>query len=152
MRRLRRTLPLLILVVLGAAIPAEARAGVSCHNVNAKGVGQDLGGGRTTATIIGGGLLHGTTNASFVITGFAGTVASFEGTIVFTVNKATLAASVAGTLDVASGVFSATTSSVAGTGKLAGATGSLSFNGVEDLTTGRFTEDVTGEICADLAP
>jgi hypothetical protein len=148
----KTVLVLTLLVVAAAAAPAAARGAVSCHTINAKGVGQDLGGGQTTAQIIGGGLLHGTTQASFVITGFAGTVASFDGTIVFTVNNATLTAHVSGTLDVATGEFQATTSSISGTGKLAGATGSLSFSGVEDLSTGTFTEDVTGEICADLSP
>lgn len=147
-----KTALILTLLIVAASAPAAARGAVSCHNINAKGVGQDLGAGRTTAQIIGGGLLQGTTQASFVITGFSGTVASFEGTIVFTVNNATLTAHVSGTLDVATGEFNATTSSISGTGKLLGATGSLSFNGVEDLSTGSFTEDVTGEICADLSP
>ena len=150
--RAGKTALVLMLLVAAAATPAEARGAVSCHAINAKGVGQDLGGGRTTAQIIGGGLLHGTTEASFVITGFSGTVASFTGTIVFTVNNATLTAAVSGTLDVATGEFEAATSAVSGTGKLAGATGSLSFSGVEDLATGSFTEDVTGEICVDLSP
>jgi hypothetical protein len=140
------------LLVVVAAAPATARGAVSCHNVNAKGVGQDHGGGQTTAQIIGGGLLQGTTQASLTITGLSGTVASFEGSIVFTLNNATLTAQVSGTLDVATGEFNATTSSVSGTGKLAGATGSLSFNGVEDLLTGSFTENITGEVCADLSP
>jgi hypothetical protein len=138
--------------VLVAVGPAEALGATSCHAINAKGAGQDLGGGMTTAQIIGGGLLHGTTEAAFVITGFSGTVATFEGTIVFTVNNATLTADITGTFDVVSGAFSATTTSIAGTGKLAGATGSLSLSGVEDFSDGSFTEDVTGEICADLAP
>lgn len=141
-----------VLLVVAVSAPAAAPGAVSCHNINAKGVGQDLGGGQTIAQITGGGLLHGTTQASFTIIGFSGTVASFEGTIVFTVNKATLAAQVSGTLDVATGEFNALSLSISGTGQLAGATGSLSFNGVEDLLTGSFTEDVTGEICADLSP
>jgi hypothetical protein len=140
------------LLVVAAAAPATARGAVSCHNINAKGIGQDHGGGQTTAQIIGGGLLQGTTQASFTITGLSGTVASFEGTIVFTVNNATLTVQLSGTLDVVTGEFNATSSSISGTGKLAGATGSLSFNGGEDLSTGSFTEDVTGEVCADLSP
>jgi hypothetical protein len=148
----KAALAVMVLFVAAATAPAAARGAVSCHNINAKGVGQDLGGGQTTAHIIGGGLLQGTTQASFVITGFSGTVASFEGAIVFTVNNATLTAEVSGTLDAATGEFEATTSSVSGTGKLAGASGSLSFSGVEDLSTGSFTEHVTGEICADLSP
>jgi hypothetical protein len=143
---------LTLAAAVGAVAPVGVSAAVSCHNINAKGAGQDLGGGATTATITGGGLLEGTTAASFVITGISGTVASFEGTIVFTVNNATLTAALTGTIDVASGVFSAATTGITGTGKLAGATGNLSFSGVENLATGSFTEDVTGEICADLAP
>lgn len=38
------------------------------------------------------------------------------------------------------------------TGKLEGATGILSLNGIQDLATGRFEENVTGEICVDLSP
>jgi hypothetical protein len=49
------------------------------------------------------------------------------------------------------GEFSATTTGMSGTGKLAGVTGELTLNGVEDLSTLTFTEDVTGEICVDLA-
>jgi hypothetical protein len=145
------TVLVVTLLVVAAGAPATARGAVSCHNINAKGVGQDHGGGQTTAQVIGGGLLQGTTQASFTITGVSGTIASFEGTIVFTVNNATLSAQVSGTLDLATGEFNATTSSISGTGKLAGATGSLSFNGVEDLSTGSFTEDITGEVCADLS-
>ncbi len=57
-----------------------------------------------------------------------------------------------GTLGVASGPFNPTTTSVAGTGKLAGATGALSFSGGEDPAGGGFTEDTSGAICVDLAP
>jgi hypothetical protein len=152
MKALCKLLVPLALGVMAAAAPAQASASVSCHNINAKGFGQDLGGGMTTAQIVGGGLVHGTTAATFVITGFSGSVASFEGTIVFTVNRATLTAELAGTFDVATGAFVATSSSIAGTGKLAGATGSLTLQGVEDLTDGSFTETVRGEICVDLAP
>jgi hypothetical protein len=38
------------------------------------------------------------------------------------------------------------------TGKLAGATGTLLFEGVEDLSTGMFAENVTGVICVNLSP
>jgi hypothetical protein len=149
----KTTLVLLTLAVaVAAAAPDRGSAAISCHNINAKGVGQDLGGGATTASVMGGGLLEGATAASFVITGISGTVASFEGTIVFTVNNATLTAALTGAIDVASGAFSATTTSITGTGKLDGATGSLLLSGIENLATGSFREDITGEICVDLAP
>ena len=136
-----------------SAGPTQADAGgSSCHAINAKGVGQDLGGGMTRAQIMGGGLLEGTTQGSFAVTGFSGTVASISGTVVFTVNRATVTVSVSGTLDVASGAFSASGPVSASSGKLAGATGSLLLSGVENLGDGSFTETVTGTICADLAP
>ena len=137
--------------VCAGPIQADA-GGVSCHAINAKGAGQDLGGGMTRAQIMGGGLLEGTTQGSFAVTGFSGTVASIAGTVVFTVNRATLTVSVAGTLDVASGAFSASGPVSTSTGKLAGATGSLLLSGVENLGDGSFVEDVTGSICVDLAP
>ena len=55
--------------------------------------------------------------------------------------------SLAGTLNVATGAFDATGPVTSGTGIFADATGTLRFVGVEDLTTGRFTETVTGTIC-----
>jgi len=141
-----------IVVMAGMGMTGEARAEVSCHTINARGVGQDLGGGATEAEINGGGLLEGTTAAQFTITDFSGTVASFAGTVTFTTNLATLVVTVTGTLDVVSGEFSASGPVTAATGKLEGATGSLSITGVQDLATGTFEEDVTGEICVDLSP
>jgi hypothetical protein len=119
-----------------------------CVPVNATGVGQDLGGGMTTATIFSHGFRAGTTHASFTITGVTGTTASFIGPIVFTTLLGTLTAQVASTLDVATGAFSATSSSVTGSGLLARVTGSLAFNGNENLATGSFAETITGRLCA----
>jgi len=152
MKALRIILPLVIAFAMAAVAPAVALGSTACHSIDATGVGQDLGEGRTVAQISDGGLLQGTTAASFQITGLSGTVASFAGTITFTTNRGTLTATVAGTLDLATGAFSATSSSLSGTGKLAGASGSLVFNGVENLATGTFTEVITGSICVDLAP
>ncbi len=152
MKALRIVLPIVLGLSLTAVAPAGVAGGTGCHDIDATGVGQDLGGGNTVARISDGGLLQGTTSASFTITGFSGTVASFEGTITFTTNRATLTASVAGTLDVATGAFSASGSDLSGTGKLADVTGSLVFNGVENLATGAFTEVIGGSVCVDLAP
>jgi hypothetical protein len=153
MNVLRRVLLLFLVVVVGTLVTvSQARAAVSCHKINAKGVGQDLGDGVTQADIIGGGLLQGTTEGNFVITGFSGSVASIEGTVVFTTNQATLTITITGIFDTASGEFSATGPVTDATGKLAGATGKLLLEGIEDLTNGRFVEDVTGTICVDLAP
>lgn len=127
------------------------RAAVSCHKINAKGVGQDLGGGTTQAQILGGGLLQGTTLGNFAITGVSGSVASFTGTVTFTTRHGTLVTAVNGTFNLATGEFSAAGPVSASTGKLAGAAGSLELHGIQDAT-GAFVEDVTGEICVDLSP
>jgi hypothetical protein len=158
MKSLGRIILLTLILALGIQMGASpAQAAVSCHTINAKGIGRGVDDHdnnpatvATIATIQGGGLLHGTTSASFEITGMAGTIASFDGTLTFTTNKATLTVAIVGSLDVVSGAFSATGDVVAATDKLAGATGTLHFEGVQDLTTGDFTEDVTGNICVDL--
>jgi hypothetical protein len=105
----------------------------------------------TRANINGGGLLNGTTSSTLIATGFVFPDLAFAGTIVSTTNQATLTASIAGTLDVTNGGFSAMPNVTGGTRKLSGATGTLSFDGVEDLTTGRFVEDIGGVVCADLS-
>ena len=70
----------------------------------------------------------------------------------FTTNRGTLTVTVTGTFDVSSGAFVSSGPVTASTGKLADATGTLTLNGVENLSTGSFTEEVTGNICVDLAP
>jgi hypothetical protein len=153
MTALRTMASLLVFVIFGALIvDGRADAAESCHVINAKGVGRDLGGGVTEAQIIGGGLLHGTTEGHFTITGVSGSVASFEGTVEFTTRHGTLTVTVTGSFDTATGAFSASGPVTAATGKLAGATGTVSLEGIQDLSEGTFVEDVTGEICVDLAP
>jgi hypothetical protein len=142
--------PLLCVLLGSLAMAGTAQADADaghCHKVNATGVGQDLGGGNTTATITHAGVLNGTTNAHFEITGGAAPVFNISGTVVFTTKKGTLTASVSGTFDVATGAFNASGPVTGGTAKLAGATGTLTLAGVEDLTTGAFTETITGNVC-----
>jgi hypothetical protein len=74
-----------------------------------------------------------------------------NGSVIFTTRHATLTVTVTGTLELASGEFSASGPVTDATGKLVGATGSLSLDGVQDLTEGTFLEDVTGDVCVDLA-
>jgi hypothetical protein len=144
---------LVLFVVAGMLVMVnQAQAAESCHKINAKGVGLDHGDFTTDAKIIGGGLLQGTTHSVFAPTGVNGSIVSFVGNVTFTTNNGTLTVSIAGTLDTSSGTFSGTGSVTGATGKLAGATGTLTFDGVEDLSTGVFVEDVTGTICVDLAP
>jgi hypothetical protein len=144
---------LILFVVLGGPMMvSQPQAAESCHKINAKGVGQDLGGGMTRAQIIGGGLLHGTTKGTFLITGGAFPVFLIAGTVMFTTHQGTLTVSVEGTFDVTTGEFRASGPVTGATGKLAGATGELLLEGIENLSDGSFVEDVTGEICVDLAP
>ena len=141
------------MLLLGALMTiTPAQAGVACHLINAKGVGQDLGGGSTTANVIGGGLLQGTIAGSLTITGVSGTVASFVETVTFTNQHGTLTAVVTGAIDVITGQFNASGPVTAATGKLSGATGALSLSGVAHFATAIFTEDITGVVCVDLAP
>ncbi len=142
----------LFVVAATLVIVSQSQAAESCHKINAKGVGLDNGDFTTDAKIIGGGLLHGTTHAAFTPTGMVGTIVSFAGTVTVTTKNGTLTVSIVGTLDVSSGEFSGTGPVTGATGKLAGATGILTFEGVQDLSTGVFVEDVTGAICVDLAP
>jgi hypothetical protein len=148
-----RIVRLTLFVLLGSLMMVSpAQTAVSCHKINAKGVGQDLDGGNTQAQIIGGGLLHGTTEAHFEITGGAFPVFAIAGMVTFTTHQGSLTVSVVGTFNVATGDFSASGPVTGATGKLAGATGELSLEGLENLADGTFLEDVTGEICVDLAP
>jgi hypothetical protein len=115
--------------------------------VSADGVGQDLGGGRTTATISVAGVVIGTTEASFTVSGLEKTVASFTGDIIFRNAYGTLTAPVSGTLDTATGHFVSSSTTVHGTRAYRHVTGSLTFTGNENLATGAFTEVVTGTLC-----
>lgn len=149
----------LTLGVAGVAVMSmsnTALADVSCHNINAKGTGQDFGGGQTQADITGGGLLHGTTQGQFTSTATADPhVFTLTGTVTFTPNNTnygTLTLAVTGTFNTAVGDFAASGPVTGSTGKLAGATGNLTFTGNENLAAGTFTETVDGNICADLAP
>jgi hypothetical protein len=152
----RIVLTALVMTVLGLAAPAQALGPPAraphqrCVAVEATGVGQDLGGGRTTATVTIAGITVGTTAATFTITGVDGTAVSFVGPIVFTGLGGTLTADVTGTLDTATGDFTSTSTALTGTGALAGVTGHLTFSGHEDLTTGAFTETISADLCAPL--
>src|SRR6478735_4342922 len=105
-------LPLLMLFVTG-----PATAAVSCHQINATGWGSGAapqdgdppGLIRTSAQIRGGGLVQGTTEAAFQVTGPTPTGIAFAGDITFTTNRSTLTLDLDldGTLDLATGEFAA---------------------------------------------
>jgi len=74
-------------------------------------------------------------------------VFTITGTVAFTTKGGTLTATVSGTFNVLTGEFTASGPVSGGTGNLAGTTGTLTFQGVENLTSGVFTETITGTLC-----
>jgi hypothetical protein len=131
----------------GAGASGGSPTDAGCRPVHGVGAGQDLGGGNTMATITHAGVLNGTTTAHFDITGGAPPAFTIAGTLVLTTKQGTLTVSLAGTFNVATGVFNASGPITASTGKLAGSTGTLTLSGVENLATGAFTETITGTLC-----
>lgn len=149
MKRLRMLVLLSAAVVTagGAQTTSAAVRHDSCLSVNARADGQNLGHGRTAATITHAGILNGTTAGQLEVTGGTPPLLTVVGTGVLTTNHGSLTVSLAGTFNTATGVFEATGHVVHGTGVFAGATGVLTFMGVEDLTSGRFTQTITGTVC-----
>lgn len=153
----RRMLAALLAVgALSVTAPGVAHADVECHTIDATGAGTETGPGTTTATIRGGGLLTGRTDGVFPFAQETENGLLIAGTVTFTVNQATLTVPVEGTLSFpAPGRLEfdviSTPNGISGTGKLAGATGTLRLAG-EGIPGGSFTETVTGEICVDLSP
>ena len=143
---------LLVTLLFGAGLALPAKAGVSCHLINAKGVGKDLGLGKTAADVIGGGLLEGTLAGTITVTGppVSG-LAPFMETIVYSNSRGTLTVVVTGAIDITTGQFNASGPVTAGTGKLSDATGNISLAGVVNFASGLFTEDISGVLCVDLA-
>ena len=141
------------LLVFGGLIAARpAQAASSCHLINAKAVGQDLGAGSTVAKVIGGGLLQGNIAGNLTITGVSGTVASFMETVTFTNGNGTLTVVLTGAIELTTGQFNASGPVTGATEKLARATGNLSLSGIANFAAAIFTEDIAGAICVDLAP
>ncbi len=142
--------------VVAAAAPAQATTARICLPVRLTGTGQDLGPDsqgvlHTTATLAVHGVPVGTTFASFTPSGPpVGTELSFGGSIVFTprIGPGRLTATVQGGVDLSAGTFEATSTNVTGTGPFRHTTGRLTFAGTENLTTGAFTETVTGVLCS----
>jgi hypothetical protein len=79
---------------------------------------------------------------------------SFIGPIVFTprAGTSTFTAQVQGTVDLDSGRFRAQSTSITGTGVLAGISGSLTFAGKQDLVTQEFRESIRGSLCSRVRP
>ena len=95
----------------------------------------------------------GLTAATFTPMGQVGSTVTFSGPITFTARfgLGTLTVSASGSVDVTTGVFAAAGPITAATGALRGTSGALTFRGTENLSTGSFTETVTGQLCAIAA-
>jgi hypothetical protein len=134
-------------VAMGTAVGASSTV---CVPVRATGIGQDLGNFRTRADIFVGGVRVGSTAATFAPTGQVGSTVTFSGPIEFTarLGLGTLTVSATGSVDVTTGVFESAGPVTAATGALRGTSGALTFRGTENLSTGAFTESVTGQLCA----
>jgi len=147
-------------ILLFGSLASPARADVSCHVINAQGAGQDDGQLHTTGDVIGGGLLQGTIAGNITPTGGSFPVFTFSENVKFTTQHGELTVLVTGTIDISaltSGRFSASGPVTAATGKLAGATGVISFSGVVKFSAGPFSagvfaEDINGVVCVDLKP
>jgi hypothetical protein len=151
--RIRSILLLGGLLSVGGLITASPVQGAfSNHVINAKAVGQDLGGGNTSARVINGGLLEGTLAGNLTINSVAGPVAFFTNTITFTNQHGTLTAVLTGAIDLTTGQYHALGPVTGATGKLAGAKGYIQLSGVVNFATGIFSEDIAGSISVDLAP
>ena len=152
MKSLSRLLWVLVLVGVSLVPVNPAFAGVTCHQINAKGEGQvNFDTNSSVGQIIGGGLLHGTTEGFFTFTSFDPDtgVGTYEGTFRITTKHGTLTLHMFdGIFNTQTGVFSNDSTAVAGTGKLEGPTGGLFFEGVV-APDGHFTDTIRGEICLD---
>jgi hypothetical protein len=121
-----------------------------CVPVRAHGVGQDIGNGATEATITIHDVVLGMTHAMFTPTSETTTSLTFDGPIVFTPQLSsvgTLTAQVTGGFDLVTGEFHASSTSITGTGLLGHVGGHISIAGTENLTTGSFTEELSGTLC-----
>lgn len=134
------------------------RLPLTCRRVDTTGSGQGVaplpgdapGTVRTEATI-DSGLLRGTTDAVFAITGQTPTGIAFDGELTFSTRRGTLTLDLGGTLDVTTGAFESSGPVRSGTERFTGAVGTITLDGVQDLAdpAGSFTEQVTGEVCFD---
>ena len=158
-----------VVALVAAASPATANtpstststAGPTiCLPVRLTGTGDGLpddgsGSIRTEARIFFASVPVATTEATFTPElPPAGGVLSFTGPIVFTprAGTSTFTAQVQGTVDLDSGKFRAQSTSITGTGVLAGISGSLTFAGTQDLASGKFAESIRGSLCSRVRP
>jgi len=154
MKAISRCLIALVFVSVCFGVTAtQAGANPACVSIKAKGIGHSITADTTTAQITGAGLPLGTTAGGPFVVGGAPPVLSLTGPVVFSAKigpfaVGTLTSPQTGSLNVTNGAFTSSGPITASTGILSGLGGNLTFTGVQNLTTGTFTENVTGQLCA----
>lgn len=139
-----------VVLLLCVFAPMEATgASPKCKPVRADQRVTITGPATTEGTITNGGILNGTTRATFT-SAFTPTpdpnAFSFTTTLTITTNKGTLTTSDVGVFDTARGVFADIARVSGGTGDFAGATGTLFITGT--TTDGvHFDDEITGTLC-----
>jgi hypothetical protein len=157
MKRLATLLMLAVVLAGSLATVGTAQAVETCHTINAKGTGQITSqtatGATTISQIIGGGLLHWTTEAELTFTSVdpATGIATFEGTLVLTNKHGTLTFFVFdGVFNTQTGEFQNDSIMTDGRGRFAGASGNLFFHGFV-APDGSFSDDtIRGTVCVNL--
>jgi hypothetical protein len=155
MNRFGRLILVLLVAVVGTlAMVHPVQAVETCHKINAKGKGQITSqttiGATTISQIIGGGLLHGTTEAELAFTSVdqATGVATFEGPFVLTTRHGTLTLFVFnGVFNLVTGEFSSDSIVQEGTGRFTGASGGLFLHGFTAPDGSFIDDEISGTIC-----
>ena len=135
-----------------AATASAAQLCVPVHLTgDGKPVSSDDGLIHTTATVSLFGFKVAKTDATFTPSAPVGGVLPFSGPIVFTtaIGGLSFTAEVQGTVDLSTGAFQATSTSVTGTRPLTGISGSLKFQGLQNAD-GTFTETIDGTLCSPV--
>ena len=150
MQGIRPFVVTMAVVAIGLVAAPSANAERGCHKINTVVVGTaDFVTNTVEGEIIGGGILHGTTQGSFTFTNIDPNtgIATYAGSYLITTKHGTLS------LDLFDGVINLATLSgtndsvvAAGTGRFEGATGGLFFEGSVGAD-GTFTDRLTGTIC-----
>lgn len=152
MRAIRALLLAAAVTVAATVSGGPAQAAQGCHNINTQVVGvADFQTNTVEGQVVGGGILHGTAEGTFVFTSIdpeAGT-ATYEGTYMITTKHGTLSLQLFdGVIDLVTLTGSNDSVVTGGTGRFEGATGTLLFEGGVE-PDGTFTDRLTGTICLD---
>ena len=150
MRRIRAFFLIAVVLVSGLVASGAAQADQGCHKINTRVEGTvDFATSTVEGQVVGGGILEGTTEGSFVFTSIdpqTGT-ATYEGSYLITTKHGTLSLDLFdGFIDLATLTGSNNSVVTGGTGRFAGATGGLVFEGGVEAD-GTSTDYLSGTIC-----